>query len=291
MSDECVIDVNHENKKSKNQIKKENKKKFWEEHKEEIKNKQKLKKKEKQKEKQKGRLKEKEEENKDRDKETKEIVFDTIEDKPFQQRKRIIEYIDKSKNGLPIIIDCSFDDLMSSKEINSLAKQINFIYSSNKKQSRPFRLVLFNLQTKLNDSLLKQGLLYWKGIDIVKEKELTWIELKNKLNVDQIVYLTGDSENDLYSINDNCNENNFPCAYVIGGIVDRNRHKGLTYNIAVKENLSHGRLPLNDHLQLRSSQILTTNHVFDIISHYYNDKNKSWADAVKSIIPKRKIDE
>ena len=47
---------------------------------------------------------------------------------------------------------------------------------------------------------------------------------------------------------------------MIGGIVDHNRYKKLTYNYAVENDISTARLPLKD-AKLKSSCHLAVNHV------------------------------
>jgi tRNA (guanine9-N1)-methyltransferase len=49
--------------------------------------------------------------------------------------------------------------------------------------------------------------------------------------------------------------------YIIGGIVDRNRLKGATYNRAIADGIATAKLPLDDYLQMGSAtRVLTVNH-------------------------------
>lgn len=59
-----------------------------------------------------------------------------------------------------------------------------------------------------------------------------------KFRYPQIVYLTGDSENELQELSEDE-------AYIIGAMVDHNRHKGLTHKLAVEAGIRHARLPLD----------------------------------------------
>jgi tRNA (guanine9-N1)-methyltransferase len=85
--------------------------------------------------------------------------------------------------------------------------------------------------------------------------------------------------------------------YIIGGIVDHNRHKLLTFNKAQKEGLKTGRLPIRESgVTLTTSAVLTVNHVFDIIARYHSAEeallgSARWKKALEEAIPGRKIKE
>jgi tRNA (guanine9-N1)-methyltransferase len=90
--------------------------------------------------------------------------------------------------------------------------------------------------------------------------------MDSELPKDQLVYLTADSETLIQDLSPGS-------IYLIGGIVDHNRHKLLTFNKAQKEGLKTGRLPIRESgVQLTSSAVLTVNHVFDIIARYLEQK-------------------
>jgi hypothetical protein len=93
------------------------------------------------------------------------------------------------------------------------------------------------------------------------------------------VYLTADSENELTDFV--ANE-----IYVIGGIVDRNRHKNLTLNKAKEQGIRHARLPIQKHLALSGTHVLTVNQVVDIILAQLELKN--WDLAMEKAVPMRK---
>lgn len=109
-------------------------------------------------------------------------------------------------------------------------------------------------------------------------------EKKSYLNVvpdrSKLVYLSADSEN---LINDLDPED----IYIIGGIVDHNKHKKLTYTKANDEKIRHARLPIQENIQLGTSAVLTVNHVFDIICNYL--RIKDWKETMQIAIPTRKV--
>jgi tRNA (guanine9-N1)-methyltransferase len=62
---------------------------------------------------------------------------------------------------------------------------------------------------------------------------------EEELGKEALVYLTADSETLIEDLDPSK-------VYIIGGIVDHNRHKLLTFNKAEKEGLKHGRLPIRE---------------------------------------------
>lgn len=55
------------------------------------------------------------------------------------------------------------------------------------------------------------------------------------------MYLTADSEN-LIEVLDS------EMTYIVGGIVDHNRYKLLTYKKAMEQGIKHGRLPIRENI-------------------------------------------
>ena len=191
----------------------------------------------------------------------------------------------KSLPGIKILIDCDFDHLMSDKDINSMSRQISDIYSINRKSETPFNLILYNVCPQLESYLTKNNCQNWYAITIYKKGMFASFDefvnkvLKTELN--HIVYLSADSENEIQNVD---NEH----VYIIGGIVDRNRYKGLCYNKAKELNISHGRFPIDEYIKMSACKVLTTNHTFAILNKFQQVKN--WKEAFMEIIPKRKID-
>lgn len=49
--------------------------------------------------------------------------------------------------------------------------------------------------------------------------------------------------------------------YIIGGIVDRNRLKGTTYNKAIEQGIATAKLPLDKFVEMgAATRVLTVNH-------------------------------
>ena len=96
---------------------------------------------------------------------------------------------------------------------------------------------------------------------------------------EKIVYLTSDSETVL-------NELDNSKIYVIGGIVDRNRLKRAAINKADELGVHTARLPIDEHLKLCATKVLTCNHVFEILQKYKD--HKDWKKALLEVLPARK---
>jgi len=75
--------------------------------------------------------------------------------------------------------------------------------------------------------------------------------------------------------------------YVIGGIVDRNRLTRTTIEKAEKLGIMTARLPIDDHLKLVATKVLTVNHVFEILLKYRQHGN-DWKKSLLDVLPQRK---
>lgn len=100
---------------------------------------------------------------------------------------------------------------------------------------------------------------------------------------EKIIYLTGDSPNVLSTIDPTV-------TYIVGGIVDKNRHKLLCYNKAESLGLAHAQLPIGQFLPLMESRrILAVNHVVEILLKFIEVQD--WEKAFLEVIPMRKLNE
>ena len=279
---------------SKNQLKKMKKQEEWKKKMEKIKQYKKEKKKEKKKLKREERERQ-EKLNPKKDEKINEIKNKEKLNTPFKSKKELKEeFKQKCKTGMRVVIDCDFEHLMNEQGNKSMVRQIVDLYSINKESSNPFRVILYGVGKQIKEGLIKSNYENWIGIEIYfKEdypsfdkfiEEVLYKDDKRSMNdiKNNIYYLSADSENNIEDIDKNA-------TYIIGGIVDRNKYKGLSLNKAKELGINHGKFPIGEYLKLQSSQVLTTNHTFHILNEF--SIKHDWKDAFVSIIPKRKQEE
>lgn len=214
---------------------------------------------------------------------------------PFKTKKELKEeFKQKCRNGMRVVIDCDFEHLMNEQGNKSMVRQIIDLYGVNKVSTNPFRVILYGVGKQIKEGLEKSNYKNWIGIEIYfKEdfpsfdkfiEEILYKDDKRAMDdiKKSIYYLSADSENNIENIDNSA-------TYIIGGIVDRNKYKGLSLNKAKELGINHGKFPIGEYLKLQSSQVLTTNHTFHILNEF--SIKHDWKEAFISIIPKRKQEE
>ncbi|OAF71396.1 hypothetical protein A3Q56_00824 [Intoshia linei] len=147
---------------------------------------------------------------------------------------------------ITVVIDCSYNDYMMEKQIRSLIVQLQHCYASNRRSVQPLQLYISNLTGKMN-KLMHDSKVTFDKWDVNYSND-HFLDIFEKQD---IIYLTSDSENVIDKLQDG------KC-YVIGGLIDRNRHKNLCLTTAQDLQLYHARLPIPSDL-LTTSTVLTTN--------------------------------
>lgn len=178
-------------------------------------------------------------------------------------------------SSLRMVVDCSFDDLMLIKDVRKLHKQIQRCYAENRRALHPVQFYLTSLGGQLKQSMDEKdkGWVNWKDISIKTE------HYSDVVAKEDLVYLTSDSPNVLEELDQRK-------AYVIGGLVDHNHHKGITFERAKELGIEHAQLPLSSFVKMNSRKVLAVNHVFEIILAYL--EKGSWQEAFFTVLPQRK---
>ncbi|MCJ8731677.1 hypothetical protein PDJAM_G00202280 [Pangasius djambal] len=188
-------------------------------------------------------------------------------------RKRVRKEAEPSP--LRLVIDCSFDNLMMLKDVKKLHKQIQRCYAENRRAAHPvqFYITSHGGQLKQNMDEINKGWVNWKDVHIKSE------HFHEVLSKEDLVYLTSDSPNILQELDE-------AKAYVIGGLVDHNHHKGISFKRAKELGITHAQLPLGSFVKMNSRKVLAVNHVFEIMLAYL--EKRDWQEAFFTVLPQRK---
>lgn len=220
-------------------------------------------------------------------------------DGPEGNRRRLRQSV---QLPVTIIIDCSFDDLMLPQERTSLAAQLTRCYSDNSKAPFKTHLAISSFGGLLRDrfdNILSGNHKNWKDVRIMSEdfievakQSQEWMkedggtiggaltsESGAESSTGDIIYLTSDSPDTLTELRPYS-------TYIIGGLVDRNRHKGICYKKAMERGMRTAKLPIGDYMQMASRFVLATNHVSEIMVRWL--ELGDWGEAFERVVPKRK---
>lgn len=168
-------------------------------------------------------------------------------------------------SNLRIVIDCSFDHLMSDKEIKSMTSQLTRCHSENRRAKHPCNLAITSWNAKIAErfrQVFKDQQKNWEGVQFYEQGYLNDANdsvCLEGVDPTDLIYLSADSDNTIDEIDESK-------VYIIGGIVDKNRHKDLCQAKAASQGIQTARLPIGDYIQMASRKVLTVNHVFEIIS-------------------------
>ncbi len=180
-------------------------------------------------------------------------------------------------SGQRIVIDLEFAHLMTDGELRSMCAQAAQAYAANARAAAPAHLILTGVAGPMAAALRRQvaGLENWVATAV----EAPLAEHFGPDRLSDLVYLTADSPHELAELDPTK-------AYVVGGIVDRNRHKGLCAAKAAAAGVATARLPIGAHLALRSSQVMCTNHVVEVLLKW--GELRDWGAALDAVVPIRK---
>lgn len=197
-----------------------------------------------------------------------------------------IKLMTDSDNKFRIVIDMNFEEYMTDSEIAKAVKQVGRIYAANRRSEQPCQLYITSLVGKIKDQfeITNTGYKNWDA----NCSELSYMDLfrdENDVNK-KFVYLSGDAIDSLPSVDAMLDDASR--IYIIGGLVDHNRHKNLCQTLASKNNIATARLPIHEHMKLNQRHILSTVTVFDIMLNILGS-HKQWPEALADSIPKRKI--
>uniref|UniRef100_A0A182K9J7 tRNA (guanine(9)-N(1))-methyltransferase n=1 Tax=Anopheles christyi TaxID=43041 RepID=A0A182K9J7_9DIPT len=187
-------------------------------------------------------------------------------------KRRKVSYAEAK---IEIVIDLSFDQLMIDKDVAKCVKQLLRMYTLNRRSAYPVPLHFVGIEKggAVERHLARNdGYRHWD----VRFSNEHFMQL---FKPSTLVYLTSESEHVLDRLEEGC-------VYVIGGLVDHNQHKGHCYQLAQKHGIRHARLPLAEHLVIKTRTILTINQVFEILLNV--QMGKEWQQTLLEVLPARK---
>lgn len=121
-----------------------------------------------------------------------------------------------------------------------------YSYAANGRAETPCRLSLTGCKGEIRSQLEKiSGFNNW----VMHKEEKSYIEVFQDRKED-LVYLTADSGTLLEKLD-------ISKIYVVGGLVDRNRWKGLTAEKAMNQGIATAKLPIGEHMKMLSSQVMS----------------------------------
>lgn len=210
--------------------------------------------------------------------------------KKERKQKEAEEFAAKCATNFSIILDCAWEDKHNESTMKSLTQQIMFCYGINRRHDCPASMYMTGVGPLVTANLNKSNFSHWQGVTITAEDYIAHphfsLEPQPEQNeegstnpIKQLVYLTSDAEETLETLDPHC-------AYIIGGIVDRNKHKFATFNKAKSQNVRVAKLPIKENFALAATHILTVNHVYNILLNYA--KYQDWVQAIREVMPARK---
>lgn len=191
---------------------------------------------------------------------------------PSRKQLKLSKMVD-SPCKMRIAFDMSLDHLMTEMEVAKCLKQLHRCYSLNRRADAPLQLYITSFSGPVYNKMSSTaGSLKWD----LHYREEAYTEVFEK---DQIVYLTSDSPNVVEQLDHDK-------VYIVGGLVDHNRCKGICYEKALEAKIYHARLPIDEYLVMKTRKVLTIDQVYLILLRA--SEGKSWSDAFLDVIPKRK---
>lgn len=123
--------------------------------------------------------------------------------------------------------------------------QVMYCYAENGRCASPAHLWLTGCEGEMGNQLKRiPGFDKW----IIETENRSYIEALQDRK-ENLVYLTADSETVLEELD-------LKKIYIIGGLVDRNRWKGITMKKAQEQGIQTAKLPIANFMKMSSSQVL-----------------------------------
>jgi len=186
----------------------------------------------------------------------------------------------KLEKAPTVVIDFNFSHKLELKEAHGITTQLQFLYSTNMHCQKPVNIVFSSLKEKTPVMEgLKKATQNFLDSWVIERTHVHFLQLYYKRPKD-LIYLTADCEEDLEELKETE-------IYIIGGILDRNRMKGVTAGFAKEAGIKMRRLPIEKYMRItQQSSVLTIDQVFNALLAWWNWG--CWRKALQYSIPERK---
>lgn len=121
-------------------------------------------------------------------------------------------------------------------------------YSANRSAKEAIHLTISGFDDALKSVFDKKTSSYTNWRNVAWDTQ----PYEEQFDKSKLVYLSADSDCTAKELEEDK-------IYIIGGIVDKNRHKGLCQDKAVKAGIATAQLPIGDYIKLASRKVLTVN--------------------------------
>mmetsp|Transcript_20657 Transcript_20657/g.57354 ORF Transcript_20657/g.57354 Transcript_20657/m.57354 type:complete len:320 (-) Transcript_20657:158-1117(-) len=194
----------------------------------------------------------------------------------LEQQERVVDGL---KNGLCVVVECSFIEQFSDREVRSMAKQLEYSVVVNKRSEKPLALTFCSWRGDIASFCGKMGGGSWP-VNRMEENVL------EAFSADQLVVLSPDGPETLSELDPSK-------VYCIGGIVDRTTKKNVTKNWAEEHGAPSVRLPIDEFCPVPGSSkghgkrhVLNINDVVTALSKFH--VSGDWKSSLEAALPERK---
>ena len=224
----------------------------------------------------------------------------TLAAPPAVKRGKLFREWTRSRQAsAPIVcLDCQWESAMVETELQSLSKQLKFVYADNMHAQHPLRLALTSYgpdsakegMARMGDeeaavggsdstegARASHGPRLYTYMDRIEGFE-RWLIDRSPLHYTQryaassstaaepaVTYLTAESPNVLTRLQSDH-------VYVIGALVDHNRLPGMCHSAAVAAGVATARLPITECMRVETSRrtVITVNQVVECLLRWWN---------------------
>lgn len=185
-----------------------------------------------------------------------------------RSKQRVMNYMDESAE---VVVDLSYDAMMPEKDAADCVDMCLRIDTANRRSEKPFLIHYtgFRPDGSVQKHLKRNSYRHWAG-------RFNTEHFMKLFDTKKLVYLTSESDNVIETLEPSN-------IYVLGGLVDHNKHGNQFLRLAEEFGIQHARLPIFEHIIINSSTVLKIDQVFKMIS--FMNAGKTWKQTLVKIMP------